>query len=222
MASVREANARLRAAQADVAHFARVAERERIARDLHDLLGHTLTVIRMKAQLASRIGGTDPARATSEVVEIERIAGEALHEVRSAVTGYRGEQQVSDALEVAAQTLATAGVQARFASLDMTLSPAHERVFALAIREAVTNVVRHACATTCSIGISRAKGTVMLEIRDDGVGARGAEGSGLWGMRARAGECGGSVEVEATGGTRVAVSLPERHVTADTAQDVTA
>jgi two-component system sensor histidine kinase DesK len=207
-ASIAEANAQLRVAQADVAHFARVAERERIARDLHDLLGHTLTVIRMKAQLASRVGQADPARALSEVGDIERIAGDALNDVRDAVSAYRGAQVVEHALETAAQTLATAGVQATITRPAFPLSSRHELVFALAIREAVTNVVRHARASSCSIDVLGDGARVVLRVRDDGVGNHGPDGSGLWGMRTRARECGGTVEIAHSRGTLVEVSLP--------------
>ena len=207
-ASMGEANAQLKSAQADVAHFARVAERERIARDLHDLLGHTLTVIRMKAQLASRVGQADPARALAEVVDIERIAGDALGDVRDAVNAYRGAQVVEQALETAAQTLAMAGVQATITRPAGPLASRHERVVALAIREAVTNVVRHARASCCSIDIHSDDAHVVLRVRDDGVGSHGPDGSGLWGMRARVRECGGTVEIEHSRGTLVQVSLP--------------
>src|SRR6185369_11759925 len=144
----RRLTARLLEAREQSEQMAKIAERERIARDLHDLLGHTLSVIVLKSELASRLTATDPTRAAGEIRDVERISREALAQVRSAVRGYRSAGFESE-LREATRTLEAAGVQVKTEVEPSQLSPAQEGVFALALREAVTNVVRHAHASMC-------------------------------------------------------------------------
>ena len=136
-------NASLRTARDDVERLAKVAERERIARDLHDVLGHTLSVIVLKSELATRLAGHDAARAVAEIADVERIARESLSELREAIAGYRA-AGIAAEVRRACGVLATAGVAVECDLGDGRLPPRYEGVVTLAIREAVTNIVRHA------------------------------------------------------------------------------
>jgi two-component system, NarL family, sensor histidine kinase DesK len=200
-------NAALAMAQEEVAHMAQVAERERIARDLHDLLGHTLSVIILKSELASRLTPTDPARAADEIRDVERIARDALTQVRAAVRGYRSAGFASE-LRSARETLETAGIQVETEIDAPPLSPAQEGVISLALREAVTNVVRHAQATFCRLTLRRNGQYCELEIQDNGRGGTGEEGSGLIGMRQRVETLGGALERDGSHGTLLRIRVP--------------
>ena len=201
------ANRQLRMAQDEIEHLARVAERERIARDLHDVLGHTLSVVILKSELASKLIGQDPERAGNEIREVEQIAREALAEVRNAIGGYRA-GGLEEELVRAASTLKTAGVAAECQSAHMPLSPSQETVLALAVREAVTNVVRHAHAKECRLRLEPVDGNCLLEIQDDGRGGAQAEGNGVRGMRERVEALGGSLRRDSSAGTRLTILLP--------------
>jgi two-component system, NarL family, sensor histidine kinase DesK len=200
-------NQALLRAQDEVEHMAQVAERERIARDLHDLLGHTLSVIVLKSELASRLSATDPARAADEIRDVERIARDALTQVRAAVRGYRSAGIASE-LKAARETLETAGIQVETQFEAPTLSAAQEGVIALALREAVTNVVRHAQATFCSLTLRRNGPFCELEIQDNGRGGTAEEGSGLIGMRQRVETLGGALERDGSRGTLLRIRVP--------------
>ncbi|MGE5243306.1 MAG: sensor histidine kinase [Betaproteobacteria bacterium] len=206
-AELGRANAKLRMAHAEVARLAIVAERERIARDLHDLLGHTLSVIVLKSELASRLAGANPERSVAEIRDVERISREALAEVRRAVQGYRT-AGLADEIQQARSALDSAGVALACAIPPVRLAPEAERTLALAVREAVTNIVRHARAAHCSIRLHAGVDAVRLEIQDDGVGGAAPEGSGLSGMRARVVEGGGRLERDGRAGTRLTITLP--------------
>jgi two-component system sensor histidine kinase DesK len=200
-------------AHEEAEHLAAVAERERIARDLHDLLGHTLSVIVLKSELAAKLADRDPARATTEIREVERISRHALAEVRRAIHGYRGER-LADELDSGRRALEAAGV-ALVAEMDpVALGVDEERVLALALREAITNVVRHARATTCRVALSEQPGIVRLTIHDDGVGGSGLEGAGLAGMRTRLAAVGGVLHHDGRSGTCLTLEIPARHQTA--------
>jgi two-component system sensor histidine kinase DesK len=198
------ANARLRLAHDEVEHLARMAERERIARDLHDLLGHTLSLIILKSELASKVAERDPERARAEIRDVERISREALAQVRAAVRGYRTGGLRSE-IDAARNALTSAGVAFETTIERITLPPAHEAVLALAVREAVTNIVRHAAATRCLITLTV---PCILTIEDDGRGGREPFGSGLAGMRERVESLGGSLIREGDRGTRLILNLP--------------
>jgi len=204
------AHRRLRRADEEIERLAMLAERERIGRDLHDLLGHTLSVVVVKAELAGRLVAVDADRAAAEVNDIERIARDALGEVRAVVTGYRAGGFDAE-LARTRKALSAAGVQARVDTTVPALPAAQESVLALAVRECVTNVVRHAGAAQTTITAHDGPGEVVLEVTDDGGGMQGPEGSGLTGMRERVSALGGSVRIEARDGargTRVTVTLP--------------
>jgi two-component system sensor histidine kinase DesK len=206
-AEMRRKDRRLRVAQAAVEEMARIAERERIGRDLHDLLGHTLSVIVLKSELASKLADRDPARAAAEIRDVERISRDALTEVRKAVRGYRAEG-LSDELANAERVLVAAGITAEISGESTKLSPEEDRALAYALREAVTNVVRHAGATRCSIALSDDNGVIHLEVRDNGRGGLAPEGSGLSGIRERLRQVAGTLERNGQDGTRLVMSLP--------------
>lgn len=206
---VRRKDAALMAAHEAAEGLAAIAERERIARDMHDLLGHTLSVIVIKAELAAKLADRDPARAASEIRDVERISRTALQEVRRAIHGYRGER-VQDELARGRAALAAAGVTLAADVGDVPLDPEAEHAAALALREALTNVIRHSKARRCDITVERAAGTVRIVVQDDGVGGAHREGAGLSGMRARLAEVGGSLAHDGSRGTRLFLTLPER------------
>ncbi len=193
-------------AQDEVEQMAKIAERERIARDLHDLLGHTLSTIVLKSELAGRLAATDTGRAIAEIRDVEQISREALAQVRSAVRGYRSAGFASELAE-ARRTLEAAGVRMETAIDLAQLPPAQEGVLGLVLREAVTNVVRHARATTCRVALGRVDGFCQLEVADNGVGGAGA-GNGLRGMRERVEALGGELVREISGGTRLRIRIP--------------
>jgi two-component system sensor histidine kinase DesK len=200
-------NALLWRAQEEVEEMAAVAERERISRDLHDLLGHTLSVIALKSELASKLSSTDPARAAEEIREVERVSRDALSEVRAAVEGFRSRGFAGE-LRSAARTLESAGVRLEADGQNAMMSPRQESVMALALREAVTNIVRHARASTCRVALREEGRRLVLTVQDDGVGGAASEGYGIAGMRERAAALGGDVTVDGVSGTRVTVRLP--------------
>ena len=211
-AEMRRKDSRLRIAQAAVEEMARVAERERIGRDLHDLLGHTLSVIVLKSEVASKLASRDPARAIAEIHEVEQISRDALAEVRKAVRGYRAEG-LSDEVANAERVLVAAGITPDIAIEPAVLPPDEDRALAFALREAVTNVVRHAGATRCWISLAVNDATTTLEVRDNGRGGLAPEGSGLSGMRERLRQVAGTLERHGHGGTRLIMSLPPHGAT---------
>ena len=206
------ADCKLRMAQEEIEALAAVAERERIARDLHDVLGHTLSVITQKAELAGRLIATDPARAAAEIAEVESTARSALAEVREAIGGYRARGLAAE-IETARKALDAAGVTllAEFpAESGSALSAAEETVLALALREAVTNIVRHARAKTCRLHFVIQDGHRRLLVEDDGTHALLREGNGLRGMRERVESIGGHLSLTREQGTRLLIELPLR------------
>ncbi|HEX2121750.1 MAG TPA: sensor histidine kinase [Thermoanaerobaculia bacterium] len=204
---VGRSNARLRLAQDEIEHLAKVAERERIARDLHDLLGHTLSVVILKSELASKLSDRDPERAREEIRDVERISREALAQVRAAVSGYRS-GGLENEVRHARNALASAGVALEAEISKTPLPPAHEAVLALALREAVTNIVRHAGARKCRIAVSVTPSQCRLLVADDGRGGNEPFGSGLTGMRERVEVLGGSLTRDGRHGTTLVVALP--------------
>jgi two-component system, NarL family, sensor histidine kinase DesK len=207
LAQDKAANAKLRLAHEEVEHLAKVAERERIARDMHDVLGHTLSVIVLKAQLAEKLITRDPEKAASEIKDLETIARQALGEVREAIRGYRSEGLAAE-LERTQRTLDSAGVRLECNSTPPQMSAARETVLSLVLREAVTNIVRHARANRCKVLFSTEGDTHLLLVEDDGCGGIAKEGSGLKGMRERIEAMGGTLTVDSKNGTRLTVYLP--------------
>jgi two-component system, NarL family, sensor histidine kinase DesK len=218
MRDLRARNAELTRARAELARMAVAEERQRFARDLHDLLGHSLSVIALKAELAGRLlpGAVDDA--AREVAEVERVARCALSEVRDAVSGYR-ELTLSGELAGARMALSAAGIEADVQVAPVELPPDTEAMLAWAVREGATNVIRHSHATKCTFRIAATAESAELEVLDDGVGgpadglggpAGSVGGHGLRGLSERAHALRGAVEAGARplGGYRLAVRLP--------------
>lgn len=200
------ANQALRLSQDEIRRLAQVAERERIGRDLHDLLGHTLSVIAIKAELASKLALRDPSASQREIADVERVAREALGQVRRAVAGMRA---MGLRAEFASARLALAAVEVDFdyRSDELALHPETETVLALALREAATNVIRHAQARRCSAELARSGDIVRLAIRDDGLGGARADGNGLMGMRERVEAIGGELRLQSANGEGTLLEL---------------
>lgn len=185
----------LRATREELATAAVAEERARIGRDLHDILGHSLTAIAVKAGLARRLaqrGEGVAERVTAEIGDIERLAREALADVRATAAGYR-DVSLAGELAVARSVLTAAGIDAELPTAVDDVSPVGREVFGYVVREAVTNVVRHSGASRCVIELT----PVSIEIRDDGAGGllTRQDGRGLRGLAER---------LEAVGGTLVA------------------
>jgi two-component system sensor histidine kinase DesK len=205
-------NRRLRKANDEIEHLATVAERERIARDLHDVLGHTLSVITLKSELAGKLIDRDPQRAGKEIREVEEISRQALSDVRDAIRGYRSKGLAAE-LAQAKSTLETAGVAVHCdASTTVKIPAMQEGVLSMAVREAVTNVVRHAQAHTCTLRVEQQNGSCRLEIADDGRGGVHSEGNGLRGMRERVEMLGGTLTRDSHSGTRLTITVPIKEV----------
>jgi len=215
----------LRAEREDLVRVAAVAEeRLRIARDLHDLLGHSLSLVVLKSELAGRLVHVAPERAATEIGDVETVARKALEEVREAITGYR---QPSLARELAgAREMLAAGIELLFAGAEPPageLPQPAETILGWAVREGVTNVIRHSRARQCSMSLSRTPTHMYFEVSDDGraspssasvsmTGASdsGSTGNGLRGLAERVTAAGGTFEAgpRAGGGFRLAASIP--------------
>lgn len=203
--------AALRLSQDEVRRLAATAERERIGRDLHDLLGHTLSLIALKLELARKLADRDAAASRVHLEEAERVARHALAEVRSAVTGIRAVDLAAE-LASARLMLDSSQVALDYQPPPASLPPELEAGLALVLREAVTNIARHARARQASVAFSRHGEQLELRIEDDGRGGIDAEGNGIAGMRDRIRALGGSLLVHAPrgGGTRLQVRVPWR------------
>lgn len=188
--AVIRSNAALAHARSEVARLATENERARIARDLHDLLGHSLTTITVKAQLANRLAATDPARAAVEIGEVEELTRRTLADVRAAVSGYR-EVTLGNELAAAREVLRAAGITADLPGAIDAVAQPDDELFAWVVREGVTNVVRHSRARTCHVVL----GQRSIEISDDGSGSAGrCPGNGLSGLQERVMAAGGLLE----------------------------
>jgi two-component system sensor histidine kinase DesK len=188
----------LHTARRELARLAVIEERERLARDLHDLLGQTLSVISLKSELASCLIEEDPRRCAQELSEIEHVSRKMLREVREAVAGYRQPTLICE-LEGARQLLEAAGIEAQIESLQSPLPPALDAALAWTVREGVTNMIRHSRAQQCCIHLTYKTGKVGAEILNDGCERRQEEpsarhGSGLAGLRERVSALGGDLE----------------------------
>ena len=204
-------NRELEATREELARLAVSEERLRFARDLNDLLGHSLSVIALKSELAGKLVEADPRRAASELEDIQAVTREALAEVREAVSGYR-RLALSDAVSGARGALAAAGIDLALADARPALPAEVDAVLAWAVREGTTNVIRHSDARHCAIRIRADDGVAAVEIEDDGSGAAAAAdgGSGLVGLRERAHRVRGTLEAGTRpgGGFRLALTVP--------------
>ena len=203
-------NRALHQAREGAARLMLAEQRLQFARDLHDLLGHSLSVIVLKAELAGKLAAGSPERAAAEVADIERVARQALADVREAVSGYR-EASLAAEIEQARVALAAAGVKVEIDPYREGLPAPAESVLAWALREGVTNVIRHAGARAARIRLARDDGHAELVVTDDGRGALDfSPGNGLIGLRERVAGRKGEVEFGPAlgGGFRLRVSLP--------------
>jgi two-component system sensor histidine kinase DesK len=201
------ADYKLRMAQGEVEHLAKVAERERIARDLHDVLGHTLSVIIVKSTLAGKLLEKYPDKARSEIADIEKVSREAMAEIRNTLRGY-STYKLSEEIQRAKSALSSAGVTLESETAEINMTPAQESVVALIMREAVTNVVRHSQARNCRLLLAANNGECVLEIHDDGRGGSLLEGNGLRGMRERVEALGGTITRDMSAGTKLTFAFP--------------
>jgi two-component system sensor histidine kinase DesK len=202
-------NADLHATRAELAELAVAAERERLARELHDLLGRTLSLIAVKAELASRLSAKDDPSAEVELGDVQRLARQAVRDVRQAVAGDHA-PGVDAELAAAEAALRTAGIEVSVDNAAASIDPANETTIAWALREAVTNVVKHSSARTCRISLQVADGVTALEVFDDGRGTDGTDsGTGLNGIARRVRARGGAFEAgpSVSGGFRLRVQL---------------
>jgi two-component system sensor histidine kinase DesK len=195
------ANRSLKEAQLTIASLAAAEERARLARDLHDVLGHSLTVVAVKSELAGRLVSLDPARALAEIADIETLARTALADLRAAVTSYR-ETDLDSELRAARTALEAAGIEPHLPA-DGTLVDAELRpLFGWVVREGITNVIRHSEASGCWIELEPRR----LRVRDNGSGAAGEthdgarQGNGLRGLRERAHEAGAELATSSAQG----------------------
>jgi two-component system sensor histidine kinase DesK len=182
-------------ANEQIRELAITEERTRVARDLHDVLGHSLTVISVKAELASRLAEVDAARAGQEIGDVHRLARDALAEVRATVAGYR-EGSLAAELAGARSALTAAGIEPDLPSGADEVTGARRPLFGWALREGVTNVVRHSGATLCRVTLT----SKSIEIADDGVGPVADDGlkvggHGLVGLGERVSAAGAKLSV---------------------------
>lgn len=201
--------AALRRSEGEVMRLARLAERERIGRDLHDLLGHTLSVVALKSELARKLIDRDIDGARREIAEVERVARDSLQQVRTAVSGIRSTELHA---EIAAATalLEAQGISVKCETENVKLPLDRETALALSLREAATNIRRHAQAKGVTIRVRREPSTVIVEVADDGRGGRIIPGNGLNGMRERLGNVGGTLTLtpREEGGTLLRATVP--------------
>lgn len=205
----------LRQAREEIARLAVTAERLRIARDLHDLLGHNLSLIALKSELAGRLLKVAPERAAIEIGDVEQAARATLQEVREAVASYRQPTFASE-LHAAQEILAAAGIAYQCEgdeNMADALPSAIETALSWAVREGITNVIKHSHASQCTIHITRSKRAVSVEINNDGAPSSAATtdgGNGLRGLGERAAALSGQFEAgpRADGGFRLSISIP--------------
>jgi two-component system sensor histidine kinase DesK len=193
----------------EIQRLAKLAERERIARDLHDLLGHTLSLIAIKAELAHKLSGQNDARAASEMREVAEVARKSLADVRQAIAGLRS-IGLLEAVKTADTLLRAAGLRTHLNLQPLpTLSAAQEQALSQAVLEAATNIVRHAQASEASITVGVVDARIKVNIEDNGRGGRILPGSGLAGMRERLEVVDGELQVSNLDpGVRIAAVLP--------------
>jgi two-component system sensor histidine kinase DesK len=207
----------LRTAREEITRLAVMTERLRIARDLHDLLGHNLSLITLKSELAGRLIRVAPERAAVEIGDIEHVTRTTLQEVREAVSAYR-QPTLKSELHAAQEILAAAGIAYRYdggESMIDALPTTIEAVLSWTVREGVTNVIRHSRAHQCTIRVTRDAHEIGIEVIDDGVGAPSInrsdnQGNGLRGLAERVETLGGRCEASPRvgGGFLLAVSVP--------------
>jgi two-component system sensor histidine kinase DesK len=212
--SIIQSNIALAAARAEVARLAAENERSRIARDLHDLLGHSLTTITVKAGLARRLAEHGEAdRSLKEITEVEQLSRRTLGDVRAAVAGHR-EVTLAGELATAREVLRASAITAELPGSVDVVDPRYSELFGWVVREGVTNIVRHSRANRCTVTLTER----TLEITDDGRGGAAGTGSGLAGLRERVESAGGTLTaLAAATGWELTVTMPAERGAAPTA-----
>jgi two-component system sensor histidine kinase DesK len=210
-----ERDAELKLSHEEVRRLAALAERERIGRDLHDLLGHTLSLITLKSELANKLFDRDVAAAKREMADVERVARDALAQVRRAVTGIRAAGFAAE-LASGKLLLESNGVGLNYELADISLPADVETALAMTVREAVTNIQRHAHASVATIRLGVRDRELRLHVEDNGRGGAIVPGNGLCGMRERLTAIGAELRVESQRGkgTILAVTMPMPETTA--------
>jgi two-component system sensor histidine kinase DesK len=199
----------LRRSNEEIMRLATLAERERIGRDLHDLLGHTLSVVALKSELARKLIDRDLDAARAEIGEVERVARDALSQVRHAVSGIRSTALGAELLAATA-LLEAQGVKVKCETENVKLTHDRETALALSLREAATNIRRHSGASGVTIRVRKESASVVVEVADDGRGGRIVPGNGLNGMRERLDGVGGTLALmpNKDGGVLLRASVP--------------
>jgi two-component system, NarL family, sensor histidine kinase DesK len=206
-------NDQLRISHEEIRRLAALAERERIGRDLHDLLGHTLSLIAIKAELAEKLAGRDADGAVREIADVKNIARDALKEVRVAVSGIRS-AALEGEIAAARALLGSSGVELAAPHVETALPAEVETDVAMIVREAVTNIHLHSGARHAIIEIQRDAEAVLLVVRDDGKGGITRRGNGLTGIGERVRSLAGTLDIQSSPGEGTVVSarlpLPAR------------
>jgi two-component system sensor histidine kinase DesK len=199
----------LRRSNDEIMRLATLAERERIGRDLHDLLGHTLSGVALKSELARKLIDHDISAARSEIGEVERVARDALSQVRTAVSGIRSTALPAE-IVAATALLEAQGLKVKCETENVKLPLERETALALSLREAATNIRRHAQAKGVTIRVRKEPAAVIVEVADDGRGGNIVPGNGLNGMRERLGNVGGTLTLTPLqpGGTLLRATVP--------------
>jgi two-component system sensor histidine kinase DesK len=206
-------NKQLLKAQDEVEEMAKTAERERISRDLHDLLGHTLSVIILKSELAGKLIHKNLKLAEQEINEVEDISRKALSEVRDVVKGFRkgGLEAELKSIKLA---LKAADIKYSINVAEIRVSSQIENVLSYILRESVTNIIRHSKATQCEFSIHHSDSHVELRIGDNGIGTLpNKTGSGIEGMRTRIKLLGGKMKIKSANGTTIELRIPIKNNT---------
>ncbi|AYC29861.1 sensor histidine kinase [Paenisporosarcina cavernae] len=204
----------LELANKQISHLKVIEERERIARDLHDTLGQKLSLIGLKSDLAGKLVHRDPARALEEIQDVQQTARTALKEVRELVSNIRTTKVEEEIIRVQ-QLLRAAEIDfVFFGTSSLTSTPLLvENVICMSLKEAVTNVIKHSQATTCTILVKETKQEVLVQVQDDGDGMSSSgqflDGHGLIGMKERLEFVNGTLSIQQENGTKLTVRIPK-------------
>lgn len=208
-AALEDKNQSLAESRDEVRQLAAAAERERIGRDLHDLLGRTLTLIAIKADLAAKLADRDSDEARNEMRDIAAAARQGLADVRSAVSGMTG-ATLSRELASSQAALSVAGIRCQIEGDADRIDPGSSAVLAMALREAITNVIRHSGASSCEILLRQKPEGLEMTVSDNGHGKAVRAGGGISGLRSRLGAVGGDLAILGTAeGTQLVARLPQ-------------
>ena len=203
-------NVELIETRAEMRNMAITAERERIARDMHDTLGHVLSVITAKADLAQRVIDTNPIKAKQEMKEVHKTGRQALRQIRDVIAGLEN-TTIATELAHARYLLETANIHVEITNISQTLTPSYQHALGMMIREATTNIVKHAGATRCQIGFQHDATSIYLRISDNGSGKDFEPKAGLSNINFRADQLGGAYDIKSKSGqgTVLNITLPK-------------